>query len=208
MSHSEPSFAVPPAIATHPAWARLEDQRRYYDGKAGTYQTQYKRIKLGLIGLSAGIPLIVFLPGEWAKYVVAAAGVAIAMLEGLLLLNQYGPLWVKYRSTAEALNRERWLMLSGAGEYAAKPDEEALRQMAERVEAILEVERKEWSTQQSQSLEQLAKTQAYVQAHQDETARRAAGGAPAAAPPQGDAVPTPEPRPDATEALPGPDVRP
>jgi hypothetical protein len=169
MSSPEQDFKVPEGIAAHPAWARLEDQRSYYDTKAGTYQRQYKRIKLALIGLSAGIPLVVFLPGEVFKYVVAAVGVAIAMLEGLLLLNQYGLLWVKYRSTAEGLKRERWLMLSHAGDYAGKPDEEALRQLAERVEALLEAEHREWSGEQQKMLETMAKTQALAQASIDET---------------------------------------
>jgi hypothetical protein len=31
---------------------------------AGSYQTTYKRIKLALIGLSAAIPLLAFLPGD------------------------------------------------------------------------------------------------------------------------------------------------
>ena len=173
-------FKVPESIAAHPAWARLEDQRSYYDGKAGLYQSQYKRIKLGLIGLSAGIPLIVFLPGEIFKYVVAGVGVLIAMLEGLLLLNQYGPLWIKYRSTAEGLKRERWLMLSHAGDYAGKSDEDALRQLAERVEGLLQAEQREWSAEQQKMLEALAKTQAVAQASIDETNKRIADAAAAA----------------------------
>jgi hypothetical protein len=178
MNSPEQAYAVPQAISAHPSWVRLEEQRRFFSSKARTYQSHYKRIKLCLIGLAAGIPLIVFLPADGSRYVVAAAGVAIAVLEGLLLLNQYGPLWVKYRSTAEGLNRERWLLLARAGDYAGKPDDEALRQLAERVEAILDTERQEWATRQSQVLEHLAKTQAFVQAHQDETARRAAATAP------------------------------
>lgn len=173
MSDTEREFPVPAEIAGHPAWARLEGQRSYYDGKAGAYQKHYKRIKLALIGLSAGIPMVVFLPGDVFKYVVAGAGVAIAMLEGLLLLNQYGALWVKYRSTAEGLNRERWLLLARAGDYAGKPDDDALRQMAERVEGLLEAERKEWTSAQNKMQEDLAKTQEWVQAQLDETARRA-----------------------------------
>jgi len=177
MAYADDRFQVPEDVAAHPAWARLESQRSYYDSKAGAYQTQYKRIKLALIGLSAGIPLIVFLPGEAFKYVVAAVGVAIAMLEGLLLLNQYGPLWVKYRSTAEGLKRERWLLLSRAGDYAGKTDDEAMRQLAERVEGLLEAEQREWSSDQQKMLEAVAKTQALAQASLDETNKRVADAA-------------------------------
>lgn len=180
MADAEQQYQVPEQIAAHPAWARLEGQRAYFDGKSGQYQSHYKRIKLALIALSAGIPLVVFLPGEGARYLVAAAGVVIAMLEGLLLLNQYGPLWVKYRGTAEGLKRERWLMLSRAGDYAGKSDDDALRQLAERVENLLDAEQKDWIGWQQQALEALAKTQAFAQAHIDETNRRAADASAAA----------------------------
>lgn len=185
MSSPEQDYQVPQAVSSHPAWARLEDQRAYYDGKAAAYQSRYKQIKLGLIGLSAGIPLIVFLPGEAFKYVVAAVGVVIAMLEGLLLLNQYGPLWLKYRSTAEGLKRERWLLLAHAGGYAGKSDEEALRQLAEKVESLLEAENREWSGEQKNVLETLAKMQALVQASLHETRKRAADAAAATPAPEG-----------------------
>jgi hypothetical protein len=194
MSSPEQDFKVPETVAAHPAWARLEDQRGYYDGKAGTYQKQYKRIKLALIGLSAGIPLVAFLQGEVFRFVVAGAGVAIAMLEGLLLLNQYGPLWVKYRSTAEGLKRERWLMLSRAGDYAGKPDDEALRQLAERVEGLLESEQREWSADQQKMLEALARTQALAQASLDETNKRVADAVAATAALKAGDAPPPGPK--------------
>ncbi|HKX42238.1 MAG TPA: DUF4231 domain-containing protein [Burkholderiaceae bacterium] len=161
-------FPVPEPTASHAAWHRLEDQRQYYSRCANHYQATYKRIKLTLIGLSATIPLLAFLPGDGFRYVVAAAGVLIALLEGVLLLNQYGSLWVKYRGTAESLKRERWLLLAHAGEYKGLGDEEALRLLAERVEVLLDVEHREWTEEQKQALMQLSKTREWVQAQQDE----------------------------------------
>jgi hypothetical protein len=154
--------AVSEAIAAHPAWQRLEDQRSYYSGRAGAYQTRYKRIKLTLIALASSIPLLAFLPAvggalaDYSKWLVAAAGVLIAVLEGVLLLNQYGALWVQYRGTAECLKRERWLLLSRAGDYRGLDDADALQLLAERTEALLEVEHREWTQEQKQALAQLA----------------------------------------------------
>jgi len=163
MSERTAEYPVPAAIAAHPAWHRLESQRTYYSSKAGSFQTTYKRIKLALIAISAAIPLAA-LAGDHAvwKYVVALGGIAIAVMEGLLLLNQFGPLWIKYRATAESLKRERWLLLSRAGDYKGLPDGDALRLLAERVEVLLEVEHREWTQEQKQALAQLANTQDWL----------------------------------------------
>lgn len=170
-------YKVPQNIGDHPAWARLEEQRAYYDRTAIKYQSHFKRIKLAVIALSTGVPLVVFLPGAAPPYFVALFGVVIAVLEGLLLLNQYGSLWIKYRGTAEDLGRERWLLLSQAGDYAEQQPDQAMRKLAARVEAILETERKGWSEKQQEMLGALAKAQGFVQGQMDQTFRRAAAGA-------------------------------
>jgi hypothetical protein len=90
-----------------------------------------------------------------------------------LLLNQYGPLWVKYRGTAESLKRERWLLLSHAGDYKGLGDDDALRLLAERVEVLLEVEHRDWTEEQKQALMHLGKTQEWVQARRDEGVKAA-----------------------------------
>lgn len=186
MSNPERSYKVPQNIAEHPAWARLEDQRNYYDRSASMCKNQFKRIKLLLIALSACIPLIILIntTNEAPRYIAAAFGVLIAILEGLLLMNQYGTLWLKYRATAEDLTRERWLLLAQAGDYADQQPDQAMRKLAARVETILDTERKAWSEKQQEMLGALAKTQSFVQAHLDETSRRAAMGVVALAPPE------------------------
>jgi hypothetical protein len=163
MSERPADYPVPVAIAAHPAWHRLESQRTYYSSRAGSFQTTYKQIKLALIAISSAIPLMA-LAGDHAiwKYIVALGGVAIAVMEGTLLLNQFGPLWIKYRAIAESLKRERWLLLSRAGDYKGLSDDDAMRLLAERVEVLLEVEHREWTQEQRQALAQLANTQEWV----------------------------------------------
>lgn len=173
----ESDYVVPAEIAGHPAWFRLEGQRTYYSSNAAKYQTHYRRIKIALITLAAVIPVLVFIPGDPSRFVVAAAGVAIAVLEGWLLLNQYGPLWVKYRITAESLKRERWLLLSGAGDYKGLAVETRMGLLAERVEALLAEEHQAWTEAQKKALEELAKTKEWVQKQADEAKGGAAAGA-------------------------------
>ena len=186
---SAADYVVPAAIAAHPAWFRLEGQRTYYSDRAAGYQSTYKRIKLGLIGLSASIPLLAFLPlpGDAGRWIVAGVGIAIALLEAVLLLNQYGPLWVKYRGTAESLKRERWLLLSRAGEYAALDDAAALRLLAERVEAVLDAEHHDWTEEQKQALAKLDDARRWLKEHdaQGDGAAAATGSSPAAGTPPG-----------------------
>jgi Protein of unknown function (DUF4231) len=153
---------IPVSIATHPAWMRLESQMNWMSGKAARFQDRYRHIKLGLIGISASIPLIAMLRWEHAPIVVALCGVAIALLEGILLLGQYSTLWVSYRATAEQLKRERWLLLSRAGEYRGMSDDEALRLLAEHVEEILAKQNGSWSEQMSQMFNKLANTSNWV----------------------------------------------
>jgi len=178
MGETKKAFEPPAEIGASAAWDRLEEQLDYYGARASRYQAGYKRIKLALIAVSAAIPILAFAPlGEATRYVVAAAGVAIALLEGLLLLNQYGELWVKYRHTAEGLKRERSLLLAGAGDYRDKPAVEALRLLAERTEAIIAQENQQWTEAQSKALAALAKTQDWTQEQLDAaTARAAAKG--------------------------------
>ena len=178
MSERPADYPVPVAIAAHPAWHRLESQRTYYSSRAGSFQTTYKQIKLALIAISAAIPLMA-LAGDHAiwKYVVALGGIAIAVMEGMLLLNQFGPLWIKYRATAESLKRERWLLLSHAGDYKGLSDDDAMRLLAERVEVLLEVEHREWTQEQRQALAQLANTQEWVKRQRAEARDGAAAAA-------------------------------
>ncbi len=177
----ESDYVVPAEIAGHPAWFRLEGQRTYYSSNAAKYQTHYRRIKIALITLAAVIPVMVFIPGDPSRFLVAAAGVAIAVLEGWLLLNQYGPLWVKYRTTAESLKRERWLLLSGAGDYKGLAVDSRMGLLAERTEALLAEEHQAWTEAQKKALEELAKTKEWVQKQADEAKGGAATGAPSAA---------------------------
>ncbi|MEX8517263.1 MAG: DUF4231 domain-containing protein [Leptothrix sp. (in: b-proteobacteria)] len=176
---STPEYPVPEPIAAHPAWFRLEDQLAYYESKAGRYQRVYKRIKLALIGLSASIPVLAFvpLPQLWGQFLVAGSGALLACLEGVLLLNQYPDLWVKYRGTAESLKRERWSLLSRAGEYRDLDDATALRLLAERIETLLDVEHSAWTEEQKQALSQLSNTQNWLQTRREEVQANLAGAA-------------------------------
>lgn len=72
--------------------------------------------------------------------VMGALGAAVVILEGLQQLFQWNTTWMLYRSTAEALKRERYLYLAH-GPYGNTSPGPLL---AERVEAILAQENATW----------------------------------------------------------------
>ena len=150
---SPSDYEVPAAIQSHPAWHRLEEQLGWYSKNSTRLKRIYKLIKLLLIIFAATVPALALLD---LRYVVAAVGVVIAVLESLLLLNQYGSLWISYRGTAESLKRERWLLLARAGVYKGHSDEDALRKLADRVEAILTAEHGSWTEDQQKLMAQPA----------------------------------------------------
>ncbi len=163
MADTKIEFTPPPEITGSAAWFRLDGQQRYYSARSSLFQDRYKQIKLALIFVSASIPILAFLPWlETARYVVAGSGVLIAVLEGILLLNRYGEHGTTYRRTSEGLKRERALLLAEAGDYAGKDLKERLRLLAERTEALLDEENKQWQQQQAKAIEELTRTQEWT----------------------------------------------
>ena len=137
-----------------PAWSRLQSQIAWYSGKSQQNQRWFKRLKIGQIVTAAVIPVAA---AESAPaWLLGSAGALILVLEGVQQLQQYQQNWSSYRSTAERLKHEKFLLLSQAGPYAAAERPEAL--LAERVEGLVSQEHAAWTS------------------HQEETAGRGEGG--------------------------------
>ena len=122
-----------------PTLERLEDQINWYDRKSNYSQQVYKWLKIieivaaALVPLSAGLHMPAALTGS--------LGVLIAVLEGLLQLNQYHHNWIAYRSTCETLKHEKYLYLANAGPYSTATAAHVL--LAERIESLVSQERSE-----------------------------------------------------------------
>ena len=137
-------LTVPTEIAQHPAWFRLKDQLEWYDSKSVHYQKWYKHLKFAQIALAVLIPVLSHLEPEYAKWATSIAGACIAVLEGVQHMNQYSTLWVTYRSTAERLKHEKFLLLSSAGPYKELSRADQLVTLAERVEEHVSTEHANW----------------------------------------------------------------
>lgn len=137
-----------------PTLVRLEDQINWYDGKSNRSQRVYKTMKIIEIVAAAIVPLAAGL--HFPAPVTGSLGVLIAVLEGLLQLNQYHQNWISYRSTCETLKHEKYLYLANAGPYASAATAHSL--LAERIESLVSQEHAKWASYQEQSGKPVAGT--------------------------------------------------
>ena len=133
-----------------PTLQRLEDQINWYDGKSNHSQHVYKWLKIIEIVAAALVPLSAGL--HMPAGVTGSLGVLIAVLEGLLQLNQYHHNWITYRSTCETLKHEKYLYLANAGPYAAATAAHTL--LAERIESLVSQEHAKWAAGQEEATKQ------------------------------------------------------
>jgi len=119
---------------------RLENQIIWYGKKAVYNERMFKRLRVATIVVSSSIALFAaFLEYRW---ITGGLGALIALFEAVQQLNQYHQNWISYRSTAEALKREKYLFLSMAGAYAWSENAKTL--LAERVESLVSQEHAKW----------------------------------------------------------------
>jgi len=150
--HSEIS-SLPDNLKQHPTWLRLEEQLRWYDARSSTNKVWHKSLRVIQLILAAFIPVVALADEWWSKWVTAIAGGSIAVLEGIQQLNQFGVLWIEYRSTAERLKHEKFLFLAQSGHYRNLDPTEALRMLAERIEENVSQEHARWTSRSKQGLE-------------------------------------------------------
>ena len=129
---SSSSSAYLESIQTETAW---------YDRQATKHRIAHLAAQGSIMVLSAATP---FLAMQELKWLTVAAGGLIFALDGFSRLIPLEEHWLRYRSAAEALRRERRLFTSGKMQYRDVDDPENL--FAEHVEAIIAGEHKEWVT--------------------------------------------------------------
>lgn len=129
--------------------SRLQVQYDYYDAASLKAQRAYRRLRRVEIALAALVPFLVgFVTDQtpWLKVLVGAATVGIAISGGLLSMQRYQERWIGYRSTAEALLREKHLFVTGSAPYR---EGDAFQVFVANVEALLARENSEWAASAS-----------------------------------------------------------
>jgi hypothetical protein len=121
--------------------ARVEAQYNWYNDHANAARIWYYVIKLIQLVLAAGVPVAASVHAPIA--LTGSLGAAIVVLEGAQQLFQWHDNWIRYRTTAAGLAKERSLYAARAGDYASAADPSA--QLAARVETLSSAETASWA---------------------------------------------------------------
>ena len=140
-----PAAAVDDATARRVARAgrylreHLEDQRGWYDRKAGRYKRWAQWLAFIVLAAGGLTTVVQIFPGDvrW-KLVTAALGLIVVLAKGLERIGNFEETWQGYRKAAERMKREYRLYINGAGGYREAADEErAYLQFVEAIEEII-----------------------------------------------------------------------
>jgi hypothetical protein len=121
----------------------MESQIAWYEARATQSYRWLRVLKVMEILVAASIPVAAAADAE--SWLLGLFGGLIVVIESVVQLFQFQSNWIAFRSTAEALKRERSMFLARAGDYAVGRPEAAL---AERVESILAAETAAWTAQE------------------------------------------------------------
>jgi len=124
---------------------RLEDQIDWYDRKTGEAQKWFKLLRSAQIITAALVPITALIFQGDAR-IPGLLGAVILILSGFQELGAYQRNWVKYRTTCETLRHEKYFYLGRAGPYDGLDEEEAKKELVNRIEALVSEENTQWST--------------------------------------------------------------
>ena len=140
---------------------RLDDQRSWYAQKAAFNKSRYRTFQIIAIIATAIIPVINLTSG-WSldsesqraallASSIISAGVAIIIAIGQM--EKYFETWILYRTTAEALKREKFLFQNSCAQYSNLSEPDKNRLLVERVEAMTSSENSKFFAFQQQTRE-------------------------------------------------------
>jgi hypothetical protein len=125
--------------------ARLDPEIAWYDKKSGTNKAWNTFCKIVEIVCAATIPLLAGYAKDGAPYisfVIGGLGVAVAACAGISALLKFQEQWIKYRTTAESLKKEKYLFQTKVEPYDV---ENPLPVLVQRVETLVSQENTNWA---------------------------------------------------------------
>lgn len=150
------SEQLPPYVSE-----RLDDQSSWYGKKAAYNKLRFRICQLIVILAGAvipivnlGIPLTDSDSAFLALGITAVLGAVITIVTALSQMDAYFETWVLYRTTAEALKRERFLYINNAADYSGLAEEAKNKLLVERVEAMLSSENSKFLSLQQNARQQ------------------------------------------------------
>jgi len=118
---------------------RLDDQIRWYSSKATENKSRYYLFQIMLIVVTALIPIINvidFAPIQTRVVSSILGGIALGVTS-ILQLKKHHENWIMYRSTEEALKKEKYTFENNAGAYAGLNTDKKRVMLVEKAESII-----------------------------------------------------------------------
>lgn len=132
---------------------RVEAQLNYFERNSSRNKKAFYLAQTFAIIGAASVPVLLSFTDEVAelRYIASFLGGATAVVSSIITLRKQQEMWIKYRTTAEALQREKFLYLTRTGAYSAPPDttprqaqDHAYHTLVLRVEEVLSTENSGW----------------------------------------------------------------
>jgi len=150
------SEQLPPYVSQ-----RLDAQVSWYEQKSAYNKLRFRICQLIIIVASAIIPIInLGIPLTNSSYAYPALGITailggiITIVTALSQMDTYFETWILYRTTVEALKRERFLYINNAADYSALSEEAKNKLLVEKVEAMLSSENSKFLSVQQHAKQQ------------------------------------------------------
>ena len=125
---------------------RLDEQANWYDGKSATNKKWFISLRVVEIVAAALVPFLSgYVRPEAPQFLIfiGGLGVLIAVCAAAISLFQFQENWIKYRTTAESLKKEKFLFLTRVEPY--DNDETAYSTLVQRVETLISQENTNWA---------------------------------------------------------------
>ena len=128
---------------------RVKEQLEYYEGAAGNAKKAHHRAQTTIIVFGVLVPVIVNNPGALLEtgqvtLVVTLMTLVIAILTGLSSFRKWGDLWLSFRMTEELLKHEKFVFITGSGDYQDR--DTAFPAFVNKIELIVSAEHNKFRT--------------------------------------------------------------
>lgn len=122
---------------------RVEDQIGWYDRKGAFNKRWFISLRAVEIASAATVPFLSGFAGDPRIGVsIGIIGIVITLCAGLTHLCQFQERWIEYRTTAEALKKEKFLFVTKAEPYDG---DDAFSNLVHRIETLVSKENVTWA---------------------------------------------------------------
>ena len=122
---------------------RVEDQIKWYDHQSGFNNRWFISLRAVEIAAAATVPFLSGFAGNlWIRATVGVIGIIITLCAGITHLCQFQERWIEYRTTAEALKKEKFLFVTKTEPYDS---DDAFSILVQRMETLVSKENVTWA---------------------------------------------------------------